>query len=89
MCVPAVVTSRGGSPEAVDEGITGWSVDVLEPQALAERVIAVLDSNSWRAAARARGPLFVRERFGLERMLDETLDCYGISAGDARYGWGP
>ena len=54
MGVPAVVTSRGGSPEAVDEGITGWSVDVLEPQALAERVIAVLDSNSWRAAARAR-----------------------------------
>ena len=89
MGVPAVVTSRGGSPEAVDEGITGWSVDVLEPQALAERVIAVLDSDSWRAAARARGPLFVRERFGLERMLDETLDCYGISAGDARYGWGP
>ena len=78
MGVPAVVTNRGCSSEAVEEGLTGWSVEKLQPQALAERVVAVLEDDAWRIAARLRAPHFVREQFGLRRMLDETLDCYGF-----------
>lgn len=78
--VPVVATAAGGTAEAVAEGRTGLLVQEASPEALAERVCAVLDDlSAWRARA-AEGVAFVEERFGLERMLRETLGLYGIAA---------
>ena len=76
---PVVCTRAGGAPEAVDCGVTGWVVDVDSPQALADAVIHIRGDSNVAAHAALRGPSFVRERFGISRMIAETLAAYGIS----------
>ncbi|HJW27345.1 MAG TPA: glycosyltransferase, partial [Rhodocyclaceae bacterium] len=73
---PVVTTAVGGCAEAVDDGVTGWVVEGATPNALAERVLAVLDDQAWRHRAAKEAPRFVRERFGNARMLSEVIHCY-------------
>ena len=77
--VPVVATPVGGIRETVVEGETGFLVPVGDPQALAERISWCLDhaDEARSAAEEARGR--VAERFGIERMVAETLALYGIS----------
>ncbi|MGH9197790.1 MAG: glycosyltransferase, partial [Acidimicrobiia bacterium] len=75
--VPVVATEAGGTREAIDVNVTGWIVTGARPEALAERVLSVLDDPSWRVRASRAGPEFVAARFGLERMVEETLALYG------------
>lgn len=78
--VPVVAVARGGLPEVVKHGETGFLVDGPEPDALAAGMAAVLDDpvGAREVAARARGE--VRRRFSLatevrklERILEECL----------------
>ena len=78
--IPVVATDAGGTRDTVLDGETGVIVKSRDPANLAERVIHILDDPDWAAKARQRGPAFVRERFGIKRMIDETLDAYGIEA---------
>jgi glycosyltransferase involved in cell wall biosynthesis len=74
--VPQVVTDVGGSSEAVADGQTGLLCPPNDPSVLAQRVAELLGDPARRermsAASRARH----RERFTLERMLDETAALY-------------
>ncbi len=79
--VPVVVTDSGGSREAVEEGVTGYVVASADAAPIAERVIATLQAGDWRATVRTAGPAFVERRFGLDRMIAETLALYGLPAG--------
>jgi glycosyltransferase involved in cell wall biosynthesis len=74
--VPVVATPVGGIRETVVDGETGWLVPVGDPQALAERILHVLEQpeEGRRVAAEAR---IHAERFSLERMVEETLALYG------------
>jgi glycosyltransferase involved in cell wall biosynthesis len=76
--VPVVATRAGGTSEAVDHSRTGWIVDEEAPSALADRVVATLNDRAFCEQARISGPRFVSTRFGFERMIDETLDAYGM-----------
>jgi glycosyltransferase involved in cell wall biosynthesis len=70
---PVVAFRRGSMPEVIDEGVTGFLVDTV-----AEAVAAVP-----RAAAldRARVRSHARDRFDIERMVDDYLRVYaGILA---------
>jgi glycosyltransferase involved in cell wall biosynthesis len=80
--VPVVATDAGGCREAVLDGETGVIVKSRDPANLAERVLHILDDQDWSAKARQRGPAFVSERFGIERMIEETLKVYGVEAPD-------
>ena len=82
--VPVVATDVGGTRDAVLDGHTGWIEARRNPSRLAARVLFVLDNPDWAAKARQRGPAFVRERFGIGRMIEETLDVYGFGASDRR-----
>ena len=42
-------------------------------------MLAVLADPAWRELAREEAPRFVAARFGLERMIEETLDLYDLS----------
>jgi glycosyltransferase involved in cell wall biosynthesis len=77
---PVVTVEAGGTREALEEGRTGWIVDPPEAAGLAERVCAVLDDAQRRADCLTAGPAFVAARFGLDRMVDETLAAYGFDA---------
>jgi glycosyltransferase involved in cell wall biosynthesis len=75
---PVVAVEAGGTREALEPGRTGWIVDPATPAALADRVSRLLADPDLRAACRSTGPAFVEARFGLGRMVDETLAAYGF-----------
>ncbi|MBU0877929.1 MAG: glycosyltransferase [Alphaproteobacteria bacterium] len=77
MGVPAVTVNVGGAAEAIDDGKTGLVVDEATPARLAQAVLAMLEPDQQEQSARL-GPEFVRQRFGLERMVEETLSSYAL-----------
>ena len=82
--IPVVATDAGGTGDAVLDRHTGWIETSRHASRLAERVLFVLDDTAWAANARQRGPVFVSQRFGIERMIEETFDVYGMEAPDRR-----
>ncbi len=77
--VPVVTTPAGGAPEAIDPGQSGFVVDTPGAAGLAVAVVRALDDRVWAEAASARARSFVVERFGMDRMLDETHRLYGLA----------
>lgn len=75
---PVVATDVGGTREALVEGRTGAIVRQRSATALAKTVVTMLDDVELRARVRTEGPKFVASRFGLDRMVDETLGHYGF-----------
>ena len=65
---PVVAYRRGSMPEVIDEGVTGFAVAGLEQAVAAVPWAVALD----RAVVRHRA----RQRFGVERMVDEYLGVY-------------
>jgi glycosyltransferase involved in cell wall biosynthesis len=66
---PVVAYPKGSMPEVVDAGVTGLLADGVGAAVEAVRGIAALD----RGACSARA----RERFGVDRMVDDYLRVYG------------
>lgn len=77
--VPVVTTRVGGAPETLDAGRTGWVLSSDKTDRAAAEIVRLLGDNPWLQTARKAGPDFVKKNFGLERMLDETLEIYGDS----------
>ena len=75
---PVVATDAGGTREAVDEGRSGFIVDEPDAARIADQVLAVLSSPDRLSTARTAGPAFVEARFGMQRMIKETLAAYGL-----------
>jgi glycosyltransferase involved in cell wall biosynthesis len=72
----AVSTRVGGTIEILEDGVTGHFVPACEPAPLAERVADLLgDLDTARRMGRVARDR-VRGVFGIERMLDRTLDVY-------------
>lgn len=74
---PVVTTDVGGAKEAIEAGVTGWSIASDQPLALARQIVALYRDPATLAAARRRGPIFVREQFGVARMVSQTMNVYG------------
>jgi glycosyltransferase involved in cell wall biosynthesis len=83
---PVVVCGGGGAAEALDHGSTGLFVETSDASALSEAVIRLADDAALRQRFGERGPTFVETRFGLERMLSETLQLYGLPPAQLRRG---
>jgi glycosyltransferase involved in cell wall biosynthesis len=79
--LPVIATAAGGTEEALREGSA--AIAAPTPAALAEALAALFADPGRLAAARTDGPGFVAARYGLERMLDETLAVYapGLAPG--------
>lgn len=69
-----IATAAGGTEEALREGAAALAAPT--PSALAAALAALFADPARLAAARAEGPGFVAARYGLARMLDETLAVY-------------
>jgi glycosyltransferase involved in cell wall biosynthesis len=79
----AVVTMpAGGAAETIDPGGSGWVVPTDDVDAAAGIISGAIADREMLQRAGERGRAFVRERFGLERLIDETVAIYGV--GDAR-----
>jgi len=77
---PVVATFTGGSPEAVEDGVTGLLVRKNDAGALAEAIIALLRDPARRermgAAARAR----LASVFSEDKIVASLLDAYAAAA---------
>jgi glycosyltransferase involved in cell wall biosynthesis len=76
---PVVATFTGGSPEAVEDGITGLLVRPNDPGALGDAIVALLRDPGRRermgAAARAR----LAAVFGEDKIVASLLDAYAAA----------
>lgn len=74
--LPCVATRVSGHPEIIDDGVNGFLVELDRPREMAERCLRILGDAELRrrmgAAARRRA----RDRFGLDRQLEEYLALY-------------
>jgi glycosyltransferase involved in cell wall biosynthesis len=76
---PVVATDVGGTAEALDPGVTGWAIRTDAAEELAARVAWLHEHPEAVEQARSRGPAFVREKFGVARMVADTLRVYGVA----------
>jgi len=74
--LPVVSTRVSAIPEVVVDGETGLLVPPADDAALADALVRLAREPALRARLGAAGRARVRERFGLERMIDETLAVY-------------
>jgi glycosyltransferase involved in cell wall biosynthesis len=71
--VPIVAPAIGGIEEAVLDGVTGVLVRNRSATALADAVLGLLGNPTRRQWAKTYGSGFVAQKFGLDRMIDETI----------------
>ena len=77
---PVVATAVGGSPEAVEDGVTGLLVPKGDAAALADAIVALLHDSARRdrmgAAARAR----LVSVFSEDKIVASLLDAYAAAS---------
>lgn len=76
MGIPVVATDAGGTSETVQEGVTGFVVSSASAADLAAQVTRILDDPLFGEQVKVSGPHFILERFGLERMIAETISLH-------------
>jgi glycosyltransferase involved in cell wall biosynthesis len=81
---PVVAPDVGGVAEAMVDGVTGQLVATRSAKHFAEAVMKALNDDNWRNNAAIEGPAFVRTRFGVDRMVRETLEAYGMEGSEGR-----
>jgi glycosyltransferase involved in cell wall biosynthesis len=75
MGVPVVTTPAGGAPETVLHGKTGFVSQKRDPSELANLLATIINSQDASSFSN-EAKRFAKERFGLERMLDESCALY-------------
>jgi glycosyltransferase involved in cell wall biosynthesis len=76
-----VATRAGGIPEVVVDGETGLLVPPRDARALAGAILDLLRDESRRRRFADAGFVRVRQRFSVDRMVEETLRVYEAVAG--------
>ncbi len=74
--LPVLATNVSAVPEVVVDGVTGRLVPPSDPPALAEAMLTLASDPTLRVRLGSAGAERVSARFGLERMVEETLDVY-------------
>jgi glycosyltransferase involved in cell wall biosynthesis len=69
--VPVVATAVGGTPEIVEDGVTGYLVPPADPRRLAERLLELLRSPALRSRMGVAGRDNVRKRFSFAQQSTE------------------
>jgi len=78
---PVVATSTGGIPEIVQDGRTGLLVPPRDASELASAIVRLLNDEGMRTRLGEAGEFRVRQRFTVERMVEETAAVYARLAG--------
>lgn len=84
MGVPVIATNIGGSLDQVAEGETGFLVPPADPQALAEKIMLLIDNAALRSRMSAAGPRRIGEKFSLTQMVNRFEKLYEELAAERR-----
>lgn len=71
-----VVTTAGGLPDKVRNGINGWTVSPGEPSSLAAAISGALEDRARLLRMGEEGRRIVEREFSWERAVKSTLDLY-------------
>jgi L-malate glycosyltransferase len=74
--LPVVATDVGGAREAINEGVTGYTVASGDDQKMAEHIIELLNDPPRAQAMGARGKQIASEGFSCDKHLRNTLELY-------------
>jgi glycosyltransferase involved in cell wall biosynthesis len=77
--IPVICTGAGGMYETFVEGETGFGVREETAEALTEAVIRLIDDPILRLRMGKAAQRHVRESFGIQRMIDQTLATYQLA----------
>jgi glycosyltransferase involved in cell wall biosynthesis len=75
-CRPVIGTATGGTPEQIENGVTGLLVPPGVPEALANALAMLLADPARREAMGRRGRQRIEREFGAERMIERLLRLY-------------
>jgi len=75
--LPAVSTKRGGIPEIVQDGVTGWLVDdAADTDQLADAISTLLADEDQRQEMGERARQLAEERFSWDYVAERTAEVY-------------
>ncbi len=74
--VPVVATAVGGTPEVIEDGLTGYLVPPGDPAALAERMISVLSDRAIRTRFAAQGRDSVARQFSFDTQAHSYVQLF-------------
>ena len=80
MGLPTVSTRNGGAEITIDDGETGYLVDVDDDEAMAERILTLLRDEALREKIGQRSGEHVRANFSAKAMCDALLEAYGVES---------
>lgn len=75
-CVPVVVTAVGGTPEIVENDVSGYLVPSGDDEAMAERICQSLDHADDLPEMGRRGRLYVQEKFGFATQAEQYRELF-------------
>ncbi len=76
LCKPVIATNGGGTPEIVDDGVTGFLVDEDSSEQLTEKIEILLDKPELRKSMGEAGMKKVKSEFSIEQMVNKTIELY-------------
>lgn len=74
--VAVVTTPAGGAPEAVSKGTTGSVAPGFGITDLSDECVRLLECPQTLGTMGKNGPAFVKQKFGLQRAINETMSLY-------------
>lgn len=80
---PVVATAFGGSPEVVQDGVTGFIANPFDTAAFAERIARLLADPELARRLGAAGRERVGKSFTIERLTAEFMDEYALARAPA------
>jgi glycosyltransferase involved in cell wall biosynthesis len=78
--LPVVATDAGGTSESFDHNITGLLTTNPAAEEIAALVERYLTNQAMLAESKTQGQTFVERKFGVMRMIQETLALYGFNS---------
>ena len=73
---PVVGTRYGGTPEIVEDGVTGYIIDPRNPEEIAQKIIELLKNPERAKQFGEAGYKRVKEKFNLEDKVEEYIVVY-------------
>ncbi|GAB4385733.1 MAG: colanic acid biosynthesis glycosyltransferase WcaL [Elainellaceae cyanobacterium] len=76
MGLPVISTLHGGIPELVEEGVSGYLVPERDAEAIATRLVDLIEHPDRWAAMGQAGRAFVEQNYDLNRLNDALVSLY-------------